>query len=160
MKGVKKSLGHNRKVSEAKKGVPLSQKNLDSIRKKASRAFLCLNDGKLFKNGYEVVEWLKSIGYVSASFSSVVMCCKGKRKTAYGLNWAYVDGSTPEFVQKKNKERRVLSPEIKGVVFSSVTEAANYVSRNRKNKASTSSISKSASGKLKSAYGFTWEYVE
>lgn len=159
LKGRVFSPDERRKISAAKKGKPLSDKNLSSIRQRWSRPVVCVEENKVFNNGHEVIDWLISVGFKKAGYSSVVSCCKGKKATAYGYRWKYLDGSTPEFKPKKGKEKEVYSPDIPSRVFGSVTEAKDYMISLGHSKAATSAISKAAKGKISHAYGFRWSYV-
>lgn len=159
MRGMSHPPEFGQKISAAKKGKPLSEANLKSIRERWSRPVVCVETGQVFKNGIDVVTWLKSKGFERATSSSVVACCRGNANISYGYKWAYADGSSPEFVPKTDKYKAVRSPDIPGVVFDKVTDAVNYLVCIGKTKAATSAVSKAANGKLAHAYGFRWEYV-
>lgn len=50
---------------------------------KASRAVICLSDGKEFASVSDAAQ------YVNGGVSTISRCCLGKRKTAYGKTWKY-----------------------------------------------------------------------
>src|SRR5699024_12031992 len=90
----------------------------------------------------------------------VVAVCRGRAKTAYGFRWKYKGSPAPIHQEKRGVKRRVRSIDIPGIVFDTVSDAVRYIAKTKNPKASSSSICKAASGKLKSAYGFRWEYVD
>ena len=157
LRGIKRPIEFGRKISNAKKGRPLTQQNLDSIRRVKSRPMRCIETGMVFNNGHLVEKWLREQGHKKAGRSGVVSCCQGKSKTSYGYTWEYVDGTTPEF-KPKPIGRNIKCIET-GEVFDTVTKASQFVIETTNPKAATSPISKAANGKLRHAYGFRWEYV-
>lgn len=158
--GVKRGKDVGEKISRAKKGKPLSDSNLEAIRKSKSNPVVCIDNGMVFYNGHEAKSWLNSVGFDKASYSTVVDACRGRVKTAYGFRWKYKDGPTPIYQEKRGRKRRVRSIDIPGTVFDTVSDAVSYIAKTKNPKAASSPISKAASGKLKSAYGFRWEYVD
>lgn len=155
--GKPKSALQCKNISAAKKGKPLSDKNLNGIRRKWSRPVICKETGNLFMNGHEVVSWLNAIGKPKASFSGVVSCCKGKSKTAYGFTWEYADGSTLAFVEKSKCKAVIMDSRDR---FESVSLAVDWLKKNGNPKAATSYISKCCKGKFSNAYGHFWEYAK
>lgn len=47
--------------------------------------------GKVFFGINEASRWLRDNGFKSATHGPISLCCAGKRKTAYGYKWSYVD---------------------------------------------------------------------
>src|SRR5690625_774909 len=90
--GFKHGKDFGEKVSRAKKGKPLSNSNLEAIRKSKSKPVVCIDNGLVFYNGHEAKSWLMSVGFEKASYTSVVAACRGRVKTAYGFRWRYKDG--------------------------------------------------------------------
>lgn len=158
--GFKHSKDFGEKVSRAKKGKPLSDSNLEAIRKSKSTPVVCIDNGMVFYNGHEAKKWLKSVGFDKASYTQVVAACRGRIKTAYGFRWKYKGSPAPIHHEKRGLKRRVRSIDIPGKVFDTVSAAVGYIAKTKNPKAASSAISKAASGKLKSAYGFRWEYVD
>lgn len=158
--GFKHGKDFGEKVSRAKKGKPLSDSNLESIRKSKSNPVVCIDNGMVFYNGHEAKKWLNSVGFDKASYSTVVAACRGRIKTAYGFRWKYKDSPAPIYQEKRGLKRRVRSIDIPGEVFDTVADAVSYIAKTKNPKAASSAISKAASGKLKSAYGFRWEYAD
>ena len=158
--GFKHSKDFGEKISRAKKGKPLSDTNLEAIRKSKSKPVVCIDNGMVFYNGHEAKKWLKSVGFDRASYGPVVAACRGRAKTAYGFRWKYKGSPAPIHQEKRGVKRRVRSIDIPGIVFDTVSDAVRYIAKTKNPKASSSSICKAASGKLKSAYGFRWEYVD
>ena len=82
------------KISQTKKGKPLTQQNIDSIIRSKSRTIQNVTNGMIFKTKAEVIGWLVSLGYLKASFSPVIAACRGRSKNSYGFIWKYIDGKT------------------------------------------------------------------
>lgn len=94
LRGRVNSPEHCMKISQTKKGKPLTQQNIDSIIRSKSRTIQNVTNGMIFKTKAEVIGWLVSLGYLKASFSPVIAACRGRSKNSYGFIWKYIDGKT------------------------------------------------------------------
>lgn len=73
----------------------MREKLLDpDLRKKIGiiqrKPMICSN-GLVFGFGGDAEVWLKANGYPKATKSVLSECCRGKRKTAYGLRWEFLE---------------------------------------------------------------------
>lgn len=57
------------------------------------KAISCSN-GLRFNSLSEAAEWMKEKEGIATSKSAIARCASGKRKTAYGLVWAYIKGDS------------------------------------------------------------------
>lgn len=129
--------------------------------KSLMREVSCSN-GMTFDGIVEAEKWLKHNGHYNASNSAIVMCCKGKYKTAYGYTWWYAGDDAKKYVSRgeligKSQGHPVACSN--GMIFDGMGQAARWLMENGKPKASMTNIKKAVDGKIKSAYGFTWELV-
>lgn len=86
MRGVPLSEETKKKMSEAKKGIPPSQKCLDAARQKHQKTVYCYTkDNELVKIYYP----LKSVVDDGFNRENVWRCCIGERKTHGGYKWSY-----------------------------------------------------------------------
>jgi len=159
LKGKKHSPSFGENISKKKKGVPLTEQNLESIRQSKGRLIRCIDNNEVFfgVQGYRL--FADRLGINSKLFSSVVSCCKGRAVKAMGLRFEYEDGTTVQKIRERDaKTQPLVSSCVPNFVFISVTQAANWVADNGNKKAATSSISKCCKGTLKTAYGSQWSY--
>jgi hypothetical protein len=80
---------HRIATSKAKKGKPMSERNLKAMRANFAKPILCQQTGVVFQTSYCAVEWLKQIGKLKASSSAIRGCCRGDRDSAYGFKWTH-----------------------------------------------------------------------
>ena len=59
--------------------------NNSLTRKNKSKSVMCIEEGKIFTSGIEAGE------YYGVNIGSISNCCKGKRKSAGGYTWRFVD---------------------------------------------------------------------
>lgn len=120
------------------------------------------SDGEIFDSLKSAKLSMQSRGYAKATESHISSCCTGKRHVAYGFSWSFDVSSIPEkkdhswFVNEK-KRRKVLASN--GMIFDSVTDAANWVRNDLLIKCGTSDISRCCKGKRKLCAGLGWSYV-
>lgn len=116
-------------------------------------------DGVIFNNAHEASR------SVEGDSSSIIKCCRGKQKTAYGYHWSYLVDEQLSALEKANKytvdtthpRKSVLCVE-RGFVFPSVSCAALWV--NNAAGGTYQSILKCCRGQRKTACGYHWEYVD
>ncbi len=114
------------------------------------------SDGMIFPSILKAAEYMRSIGEICSS-PSIHGAINGKSVYAAGRRWGYVvDGK----IQIKDFERKTKYKKIErsdGVIFNSLQEAAAKT----KNTANAhKNISLCARGKSKTAYGYTWRYLD
>jgi hypothetical protein len=156
------SLHVRKKMSDAKKGMPLSWgSNLEKV--KAARAKqsetvsiqIVTDRGECFKNGIEAVSFLRSNGYPTASRGNISACINRKQKTAYGRTWCK-HGEVPEpYVRLADRVGKAKSKPVvrsDGVSFQSASEAARCIGGTQGN------ISMVCRGERTKAYGYGWAY--
>lgn len=130
--------------------------------KSLMRPVVCSN-GMRFSGITDAEKWLKGNGYENASNSAITMCCKGKYNTAYGFTWWYDGDDRKEYVSREDRIGKSQGFPVKcsnGIIFDGMAQAARWLRCNGKPKADMTNIKKAVDGKIKSAYGFTWELVD
>lgn len=120
------------------------------IGKSNSKVIHCSN-GMSFDNCRLASEWCRSNGHKKATQGRVSSAASGSSRSAYGFAWWY-DGDTP----KKYIPTEVSFECIGHGVFTSLTEAAEWVTSTTKYKAQGSPIKMAANGIHKHAYGYKW----
>lgn len=92
------------------------------------------------------------------SFQNIHQCCKGIRRTCGGFIWRYKDDIFDLFpIEKKKKIRKVKMLSLDGElvkIFNNGKEAEREIGVKQSN------ISSCCLGKVKTAGGFKWEYIE
>ncbi len=58
-----------------------------------SKKVLCIETGQIFENAKAANKWLVDEKQVSTyhAYSFIKSACKGKRKTAYGYHWKFIE---------------------------------------------------------------------
>lgn len=84
---------HKKKLSESHKGINFSEERKRKIGEANTNGKLSKTVLQIDKRTNEVIAEFPSIMEVERQFginhSNISMCCKGKRKTAYGYKWQY-----------------------------------------------------------------------
>ena len=118
-----------------------------------------IEDGSVFKNAHEAAL------SVNGDNSSIVACCRGKRKTAYGFHWSYLGDeelSNSEKRERYTHRKTSSSKSVRcietGTVFHSAQDAASWV--NGAIGGTYQSILKCCRGERKSTHGYHWEYAD
>lgn len=117
-------------------------------------------DGNLIREYKTLFEAEKATG---ANFSKISAVCNGKRKTAGGFVWKYVDGPRPMKshsykydAAKDMSARPIIQCDLQG------NEVAEYISiadASRSNPGmGRTNIIHALKGKTKTAYGYVWKY--
>ena len=98
--------------------------------------------------------------YGVKDLSSVIKCCNGKMNSTYGLHFLYMeDVSYENIINKMNTntdqhhKKLVRCIEL-NKIFDSTVDATNFLD------VKPSTIISACNGRLKTAKGFTWEYIE
>lgn len=120
------------------------------------------NTGLIFKSLTEASLYIReNTKYIKASKSCISDCCNGKKiKTAYGLEWFFIEGDKKietGFVLKVRKTRKVKTDT--GFVFNSINEAVIFLVKNGNEKAQSTNIIISCKNDNRKAYGFKWFYI-
>ena len=82
--------------------------------------------------------------------SDICTCCNGKKKTAFGYRWEYVNYSERRSDYSKYRIMNVDT----GIVYDNQREAALSVNGDGRN------IIKCCSGQVKTSYGYRWRFVD
>ena len=138
---------HHTKESKEK----ISNKNKYRNAKKV----INIDTGEIFKS---VSEATKSYNILSEN--QIRECCKGKRKSAKGFKWMFLDDwnnlskyeKELKVKEKIGKQKKVINIDT-NEIFESILEASIKYNINKK------SISNNCRGKSKSAGGYHWKYV-
>lgn len=80
---------HRIAMSKARKGKPLSEKQLQILRDTFAKKVVCVQTGDVFPSSRCAEAWLKQSGYIRASSSAIRRCCRGETDFAYGFKWAF-----------------------------------------------------------------------
>lgn len=113
------------------------------------------NDGKLFNTASLAAEWCKE-NYGHGDASSIIGCCRGRYKSAFGHTWAY-GFDAPVACEISSGHKRPVECS-NGMVFKSCAEAARWANDGQCNSSARSLISAACSGRVMSAFGQAWWY--
>lgn len=61
----------------------------NAARRVRGRPVQCVETSKIFETILDACQWVKELGFLTASPSPIGRVCRGKQKTAYGMNWRY-----------------------------------------------------------------------
>ena len=117
--------------------------------------------GMRFDSAASACAWLASNGHPTACRAGIHSTLKGASKTSYGYQWRYVldDGSlSAETFSPAPSKFKVKT--LCGVHFDSPKLAIAWISRNGYPKAQAANIVSCCRGRVKTAYGYQWEYVK
>lgn len=135
----------------------------ETVRLKAEKCMkpVINSDGNVFPSLFAAKEWLRKNGHSKATESHISSCCTGKRHVSYGFSWSFDTSKVPPLIDcsaKVNENR--LSPVVasNGMVFKSVSDAAEWVRSELFVKCGTSDISRCCNGKRKTCGGLEWRY--
>jgi hypothetical protein len=79
-------------MSKAWKTTPELYKARCEAMVKEGKKVICLDTGVIYDKIKIAVQWIKTLNLSkNPSHSKIVMCCRGKRNTAYGYRWQYVN---------------------------------------------------------------------
>lgn len=121
--------------------------------------------GEYFVSVSDATRWLTENGHPSASATAISMCCRNIRSFAYGRAWSFgsIAPDHPIITDAVKFASQIISKAVvrsDGEVFISAHEAARIMRQTTHPKASSSSIRKACLIKPKTAYGYTWEYLD
>lgn len=126
-----------------------SQNQRHSAHHKSCRINQLTLDGELVKVWESFMEIERETGY---NQSSIINCCKGKYKQAYGFKWEYAD---PSQQRKLNRPVAVLTKDGEFVAeYKSAAEASRCL------KISYTQVYLCLNGKLKSTHGLKFIYID
>ena len=124
--------------------------------------------GKYIRSLVGIAEAARNVG---GSRNSIYMCLSGKRKTAYGFIWRYKSGNQiekkiepPSYISSQGKTWKQVKHremhKIKQLTIGGnlIRIWDNYLQIKQETKYDVGNIYKVINGKLKTAYGFKWEY--
>lgn len=143
-----------KKIREAHKGKSHTKKTRKKISESNGRKIVQFTKtGEFIRVWESAKQAQEEIGVFS---TSIISCCKGKRKTAGGFKWQYVN-ELHEFIPKITTRKIVQLSKDGGKlikIWDSVKGAAEYLGGN------SSSISNVCAGRENSYKGFKWMYYE
>jgi len=145
---------------QGKSGIPSTYKQKEAARMARSKPVVN-SKGEIFDSATEAAKYLNHMG-ISARRSTITNACI-KGINAYGMAWDYASNCSnyPRYIDRKKKGIKSFGKPVacsNGMVFDSISLAVEHLKRNGKPKASASAISLAAKGKLKSAYGYKWNF--
>lgn len=119
-----------------------------STYEKCCRKIRCVETGEIFGSIKAATE------HYGLNLPNISAVLSGKKKTAGGFHWEYVDGQPPQ--QRPEKMRRKVSKPIicveTGVIYESISKAAGIFG------VSDSAIGNVVTGKHEKSCGYHWEY--
>lgn len=124
--------------------------------------------GLRFGSISDAVKFLVDSGFEKASKTSVSYCASGKSKTCYGYDFRYLDNNG-EIKQSRflDKKRKMISVGTRcGLVFPSISKAADFVIESKISSAPKRTISSNITSACRgrrgsfSAYGYNWGYMK
>lgn len=135
------------------------------VREKSAKCMkpVISSNGEVFESLGDAARYLKSIGHKGATESHISSCCNRKRHVAYGRSWSFDIWSTPalkDHTKMVNAERLRPVAASNGIVFKSISDAAQWVRSELKVRCGTSDISRCCNGKRKLCGGLSWKYLE
>lgn len=127
-----------------------------------STEVFCSN-GMSFRNAKKAAEWLKGNGVINANRSNIEAAISGRFLFAYGFTWWRagqnpIDVNVQKFKKMMISGKRITMDNI--LCFFNMDCAIQFLKNEGNNKASKSSLTSCAQGKIKSAYGHTWKYAD
>ena len=111
----------------------------------------CIELDKVFDSAQDAALWLNKIN----GRSSITACCKGRQKSAFGYTWKYVNPKDQITVRTSNANKIKVKCIELDKVFDSAQDAALWLNKIN----GRSSITACCKGRQKSAFGYTWKYV-
>lgn len=121
------------------------------------------SEGRVFSSLKEAAQAMRDAGHRGARESHISSCCNGKRHVAYGYSWSFNVDQKPELKDPSwfvNEARRRRVAASNGMVFESVSCAADWVRKQLNVKCGTSDISRCCNGRRRSCGGLSWSYCE
>ena len=149
-------------MSNMFKGIKPMQKTIDAAIEKTSKK-IGTTCGMRFPSIASAARYCQSIGFEKASKSAIFTCLKGESDTAYGFKFRYVD-EDGAIISNGFTPKPKGTPVTNGCdVFSSISEAADWVILNNLTKAKLkrtviSNICQCCKGRTFYMYGFQWSY--
>lgn len=93
---------------------------------------------------------------------NILACCEHRQKTAYGYGWSYVDEPIQSSIRVNDKKRSVVQKDAKTNaivhIYESGIDAARAIGKGES--AASVILKVCRNPKLKTAYGYKWEYYE
>lgn len=115
--------------------------------------------GLRFSSMQNAAIYLRSIGFINASDTSISCCVQGKTSKAYGFEWRkIVNGKiTDSAYINKNKFKEIGTS--CGLRFKSIRDVMVFIGKPRTN-SYQSAIYNCIKGRCDTAYGYKWGYIE
>jgi len=154
---TREGISHAAKKGGQHCGVFFRYKNVKFMEKKPNRRREVGNSlGERFQTIRDAVRHMRNRGIKTTS-PTIHNAINGKCITAGGLRWGYVENDEIKIVDfvRKTKFKKIQRSD--GVLFNSLQEAAKETN---KSPAAHKNISLCALGKTKTAYGYTWRYLD
>ena len=129
------------------------------------RSVVCVETGKTFSSAVDAATWLAEYTNYTKSIRNIQhkisVCCRGERSSAYGYTWMLVGGDAPREKIDGNRDKRVSIKSTSIIdgqtrIFSSISDASIYI---KGTSGCRANIRRCLSGKTKTAYDHTWEYI-
>lgn len=125
-----------------------------------SKKVICSN-GIEFKSGSEATRWVITNINKKASKSAIYLSCNSNGIfTAYGLSWCWKESNkNPIYLGKAISKKIKVINDI-GMIFYSITKAAEWLKSIGFEKANPGCICASCRSENKKSYGYKWNYYE
>lgn len=129
----------------------LEKEILNGWHKNKGRHVVCVETGQIFPDMKIAGEWAG----LKNGKSDISACCRGKKKSAGGYHWVYEgDEINPELLKPNKKFRKVMCLETKQI-FDSISKAKEWAGISN-----SSLITNCCKGRVKTAGGYHWQYVD
>lgn len=139
--------GYNLKTGGLNCEYSIESKNKMSQSSKSKERILCVETGQIYDSAKEIERLL---GYANAN---IIACCQNRLITAYGFHWQYLDKIPNSGPRRDKRKKGVYCIEL-NKKFESASWAARELNISRPN------ISNCCAGKLNTAGGYHWSFLE
>ena len=126
---------------------------------KTSKQVLCVETGIIYSSTKEVQ---RQLGF---AHNNISQCCNGKYKTAYGYTWKYISKTMK--VRKQSQETKEKIAKANRIPIVQLSKEDNFIKQWESAKQAgeelgiyPSSIRSCCKGRLKTAGGFKWNYLQ
>lgn len=155
----KQSPEHAKKSASAKLGKKQPAHALEITMQHRRRPVID-SDGIIYKSATDAARAISAQQSIKASQGNISTAARGERPCAYGKSWSYDLSKTPAFITNIDSKKKGLMCS-NGMVFKSALDAVKWImNAHNKPKANRQVISSCARGELRSAYGYSWSYIQ
>lgn len=114
--------------------------------------------GELFHNCGDAARYMRKNGYTKATNSCIWRAASLEGRSAYGRNWSFKGIPSKPKTREPVNRCPILCVDL-NIEFKSIKDAADWISSTKSINSTRGNIISAASGKTKTAYGYTWSYL-